>query len=147
MSFALLTVVLREDRIMTEAVSDTDEEPMPVDEALSWLSMARSFQTKAARRAGRTVVAKITRDRRSLGSALAELEHRYVQALNAVLVCPNSGGSDAYRWRGHAEAYRQSCELLRSLHDLEWVDYRDSGWRTAHGVYTAAQLAEMGVEQ
>jgi hypothetical protein len=72
---------------------------------------------------------------------LADLERRYVQALNAILAAYDDGSADAHRWRGHAEAYRQVCELLRRNAGLEAARYTSQEWRTANGVYTDQDIA------
>lgn len=78
----------------------------------------------------------------SVERELAWAEQRYVNAINAILVAP-PGGSDVERWRGYAEAYRQVCEVRRRDHGLPAVRYQSDEWRSANGVYSDAQVAEM----
>jgi hypothetical protein len=75
---------------------------------------------------------------------LSELERRYVQSLNAILASPPGRARDAdvNRWRGHAEAYRQVCELIRRDAGMEAGEYTSQEWRTANGVYTDEDIAE-----
>lgn len=70
-------------------------------------------------------------------------ERQYVQFINAVLVAPKDGSADAWRWRGHAEAYRQMAEAIRLDNSLPKVRMASAEWRAAHGVYTADQVAEI----
>ena len=71
---------------------------------------------------------------------LADLERDYVRAINAVLAAGPYNDEDVYRWRGHAEAYRQVCERIRRDMDLPTVSYRSDEWRQANGVYSDEYL-------
>jgi hypothetical protein len=72
---------------------------------------------------------------------LKDLEHRYVESLNAVIAAPIDRDSDdnVNRWRGHAEAYRQVCECIRRDTGLPDVGYGSDVWRKRNGVYESGQ--------
>ena len=74
--------------------------------------------------------------RQQRDALLEHLEHRYVESLNAILAVPGERESDddLNRWRGHAEAYRQVCERIRSDARLPLVRYTSAEWRAANGV-------------
>lgn len=76
-----------------------------------------------------------------VASLIGGFQFEYVRALNAVLASSNDSSADAHRWRGHAEAYRQVCTKLRAAAGMEPVDMTSTEWRTAHGVYTAEDVA------
>ena len=67
-------------------------------------------------------------------------ERQYVQAINAILAAPPSS-HDVDRWRGHAEAHRQTTEVIRRDLGMPPVSLTTTEWRDAHGVYTAAEVA------
>ena len=79
--------------------------------------------------------------RKVLGEYIGEVEHRYVQALNAVLGSGGASGPDVDRWRGHAEAYRTVLERFHRALGRKGPDYRSTAWRDSHGVYTAEHVA------
>jgi hypothetical protein len=73
---------------------------------------------------------------------LAAFERNYVEALNAVLAAPGDS-PDVDRWRGHAEARRQTCEEIRRQRGLPAVAYTSAEWRAANGVYPQDYLDQI----
>lgn len=67
-------------------------------------------------------------------------ERQYVAALNAILASP-AENADVHRWRGHAEAWRQTAEQCCRAANMTVPAYRSDEWREAHGVYTPEQIA------
>lgn len=82
-------------------------------------------------------------ERSTFRELIEAIEIRYVEALNAALAAYDTGSSDAYRWRGHAEAYRQVATLLREAASVKPVDMTSEGWRKANGVYQPDYLATL----
>jgi hypothetical protein len=88
--------------------------------------------------ASQSVVQRRNQSQRDL---IADMEHRYVEAINAVLA------ADGHRpWvdaenRGKAMAHRVDAERLRRDAGLAVPDYGGADWRASHGVIPDLTLA------